>query len=149
GLDSTFPKNRVLLIDTNDASTFTYTLTAGPIDRSNRKYMLAITGLDTNFGRVGTSNQGPPVDTLARVRYSFIQTAPKIILYSRMFGWFGPNRLTFLALDSNWVDYKRAVGYGEQSFIPYQSSLNHVQGGLGVLASAGRDTVTVFLKPKP
>jgi hypothetical protein len=148
-LDSTFPKNRILLLDTNDATTFTYTLTAAPIDKSNRKYMLQITGLDTNFGKIRTSNQGPPVDTQALVRYSFIQTAPKIILYSRLFGWYGPNRLTFLAMDSNWVDYKRAVGYGENSFIPYQPSLNHINGGIGVWASAGRDTVTVYLKPKP
>ena len=148
-LDSTFPKNRILLLDTNNATTFTYTLNAGPVDKPNRKYMLQITGLDTNFGKVATSNQGPPVDTLSRVRYSFIQTAPKIILYSRLFGWYGPNLLTFLAMDSNWVDYKRAVGYGKTSFIPYQSSLNHIDGGIGVWASAGRDTVTVFLKPKP
>ena len=148
-LDTTFPKNRVLLLDTNNATTFTYVLNAAPVDHPGRKYMLQVTALDTAFGKVSTGRQGPPVDTSARVRYSFIQTAPHIIIYSRMFGWFGPNRLTFLALDSNWVDYKRAVGYGENSFIPYQSSLNHISGGIGVWASAGRDTVTVFLKPKP
>ena len=148
-LDSTFPKNRILLLDTTNATTFTYTLLAGPVDAPTRRYMLEVSALDTNFGKVSTNLFGPPVDTSAYVRYSFIQTAPQIILYSRLFGWFGPNRLSFLALDSNWVDYKRQVGYGKNSQIHYQSSLNHINGGIGVWASAARDTVTVFIKPKP
>lgn len=148
-LDSTFPKDRILLLDTNNATTFSYIVTAAPVDIPGRKYMLQVTALNTDYGKVSTGRQGPPVDTAAHVRYSFIQTAPRVILYSRLFGWFGPNRLTFLALDSNWIDYKRAVGYGENSFIPYQSSLNHITGGIGVWASAARDTVTVFIKPKP
>ena len=110
--------------------------------------MLGVLALDTTVGKIHTSRQGPPVDTSAYVRYSFIQTAPKIIIYSRLFGWFGPNRMSFLALDTNWVDYKRAVGFSEDAFIPYQSSLNHVNGGIGVWGSAARDTVTVFIKPK-
>jgi hypothetical protein len=147
-LDSTFPQNRILFLDTNNASTFSYTLTAGPVDNASRRYMLQVTASDTSFGKVPTSRFGPPVDTAAYVRYSFIQTAPRIILYSRLFGWFGRNQLSFLALDTNWVDYKRQVGYGERAQIHYQSSLNHINNGIGVWASAARDTVTVFIKPK-
>jgi hypothetical protein len=147
-LDSTFPLTKVLLLDTNDASTFNYVLTAAPIDIPSRKYMLEVSAIDTIYGKVPTGRAGPPVDTSAYVRYSFIQTAPRIIVYSRLFGWFGRNRLSFLALDSNWVDYKRAVAYGKEAFIPYQSSLNHIHGGIGVWASAARDTTTVFLKLK-
>lgn len=143
-----FPADRILVLDTNDATTFSYTLTAGPVDNPHRLYMLQITSLDTTYGKVPTSNQGPPVDTSAYVRYSFIQTAPNMIIYSRLFGWFGPNKIKFLALDSNWVDYKRAVGYGDNAFLPFQPSLNHVNNGLGIFASAGWDSITVFLKPK-
>jgi hypothetical protein len=148
-LDSSLPINDILLLDTANPATFSFTLTAGPVDAPTRKYMLEISALDTNFGKVSTNLFGPPVDTSAYVRYSFIQTAPKIILYSRLFGWYGPNLLTFLALDSNWVDYKRQVGYGQNAQIHYQSSLNHINGGVGVWASAAKDTVTVFIKPKP
>ena len=148
-LSKTFPDGKSLTLDTNNATTFSYTLTAGPIDVASRKYMLQVSALDTTVGKIFTGQQGPPVDTSAYVRYSFIQTAPRIIIYSRLFGWFGPNRLTILALDSNWVDYKRAVGYGDNAFIPYQSSLNHINGGIGIWASAAKDEVTVFLKPKP
>ncbi len=147
-IDSTFPKDRILLLDTTNASTFTYTLLAGPVDAETRRYMLEVSAIDTNFGKVSTNLFGPPVDTSAYVRYSFIQTAPRIIIYSRLFGWFGPNLLSFLALDSNWVDYKRQVGYGQNAQIHYQSSLNHINGGIGVWASAAKDTVTVFIKPK-
>ncbi len=146
--ETAFPSSRVLLLDTNDATTFNYTLTAGPVDAPGRLYMLQITALDTTYGKVPTGPQGPPVDTNAIVRYSFIQTAPNIKIYSRLFGWFGPNRLTFLALDTNWIDYKRAVGYGSESFLPYQSSLNHIQGGYGVWGSAAKDTIGVFLQLK-
>ncbi len=146
-LDKSFPADRILPLDTNNASTFTYGVTAGPIDESGRLYMLQITALDTTIGKIYTNPQtGPPVDTSAYVRYSFIQTAPNIRIYSRLFGWFGPNKLTILALDSNWVDYKRQVGYGQNSFIAYQPSLNHIKGGLGVWASAAKDTVTVYVK---
>ncbi len=147
-VDSTFPKDRILFLDTTNASTFTYTLLAGPVDAQTRRYMLEVSALDTNFGKVSTNLFGPPVDTSAYVRYSFIQTAPRIIIYSRLFGWFGPNLLSFLALDSNWVDYKRQVGYGQNAQIHYQSSLNHITGGIGIWASAAKDTVTVFIKPK-
>ena len=148
-LDSSLPKNDILLLDTANPSAFSFTLTAGPVDAPTRRYMLEVSALDTNFGKLSTNLFGPPVDTSAYVRYSFIQTAPQIILYSRLFGWYGPNLLSFLALDSNWVDYKRQVGYGERAQYHYQSSLNHIIGGIGVWASAAKDTVTVFIKPKP
>jgi hypothetical protein len=145
--DSAFPSDKVLILDTNDATTFNFTLLAGPT-QADRLYMLQVTALDTTFGKVNTGPQGPPIDTSAYVRYSFIQTAPNIKIYSRLFGWFGPNKLTFLSLDNNWVDYKRAVGYGDDSFLPYQPSLNHIEGGYGIWASAAKDTITVFLKVK-
>ncbi len=148
GVNDSFPKDRILPLDTNNATTFAYGLTAAPVDQKWRLYMLQVTALDTTVGKINTSPAGPPVDTTAYVRYSFIQTAPNFRLYSRLFGWFGPNRLTLLALDSNWVDYKRAVGYGENSFVPYQPSLNHIQGGIGVWASAAKDTTTVYVKLK-
>ena len=148
GLNDSLPDDRILILDTVNATTFRYGLTAGPIDKPGRLYMVYTTALDTTFGKIPTNQNGPPVDTAAYARYGFIQTAPNMRLYSRLFGWFGPNRITMLALDSNWVDYKRAVGYGGQAFISYQPSLNHVEGGIGVWASAGRDTVTVFIKPK-
>jgi hypothetical protein len=148
GLNDSLPDDRILVLDTINATTFRYGLTAGPIDEPTRLYMLYTTALDTTFGKIPTNQNGPPVDTSAYARYGFIQTAPNMRLYSRLFGWFGPNRITMLALDSNWVDYKRAVGYGGQAFISYQPSLNHVEGGIGVWASAGKDTVTVFIKPK-
>ena len=148
GVNDSLPADRVLLLDTVNATTFRYGLTAGPVDEPNRLYMVFTTALDTTFGKIPTNQNGPPVDTSAYARYGFIQTAPNMRLYSRLFGWFGPNRITMLSLDSNWVDYKRAVGYGGQAFISYQPSLNHVEGGLGVWASAGKDTVTVFVKLK-
>jgi len=147
GIKDSLPPDRILVLDTVNATTFRYGITAGPIE-PGRLYMVYTTALDTTFGKIPTNRNGPPVDTSAYARYGFIQTAPNMRLYSRLFGWFGPNRITMLALDSNWVDYKRAVGYGGQAFISYQPSLNHVEGGIGVWASAGRDTVTVFIKPK-
>ena len=148
GINDSLPKDRILPLDTNNASTFVYGVTAAPIDQPWRLYMLQVTALDTSVGKINTSIAGPPVDTSAIVRYSFIQTAPNFRIYSRLFGWFGPNRITALALDSNWVDYKRAVAYGPVAFIPYQPSLNHIKGGIGVWASAARDTVTVYVKRK-
>jgi hypothetical protein len=148
GLDSSLPTSKVLELDTGNAFGFYYLLTAGPVDEPGRKYMMEVSALDTTYGKIPTGEEGPPVDTAAYVRYSFIQTAPKIIIYSRLFGWFGRNMLRLLALDSNWVDYKRAVGYGKEAFYPYQSSLNHVAGGIGVWASAAKDDVVVFVKLK-
>jgi hypothetical protein len=143
-----FPAGNVLLLDTTNATNFAFTLTAGPVDNPSRLYMLKVSSLDTTIGRIHTGIQGPPVDTLAYTRYGFIQTAPNMQLYSRLFGWFGANRISILALDTNWVDYKRAVGYGSEAFLPYQSSLNHIIGGIGCWGSAGKDTVTVYVKLK-
>ncbi len=148
GLDSSLPPTKELELDTNNAIGFYYLLTAGPVDEPIRKYMMQVTALDTTQGKIVTGQEGPPVDTSAYVRFSFIQTAPKIIIYSRLFGWFGRNRLSLLALDQNWVDYKRAVGYGKEAFYPYQSSLNHIVGGIGVWASAAKADVDVFVKLK-
>lgn len=149
GLDDSLPSDRILVLDTNNATLFRYGLTAGPVDEPSRLYMLYTTALDSTYGKIPTGMHGPPVDTNAYARYDFIQTAPNMRLYSRLFGWFGPNRVTILALDSNWVDYKRAVGYGGQAFISYQPSLNHIEGGIGVWASAAKDAVTVFIKSEP
>lgn len=143
-----FPADGVIVLDTNDATTFNFTIKGGPVDEPSRKYMLQITALDTTVGKIHTGRQGPPVDTSAYVRYGFIQTAPNMQIYSRLFGWFGPNRITLLALDTNWVDYKRAVGYGDNAISTYQPSLNHINGGIGCWASAGRDTITVYVKSK-
>ncbi len=148
-LETSLPSDKVLPLDTNDASGFSYTITAGPV-QPTILYMMQINALDTTVGKIFTDPQaGPPVDTSAYVRNSFIQTSPRIILYSRLFGWFGPNRMTILALDSNWVDYKRQVGYGENAFSPFQSSLNKVKGGIGIWGSAAKDTVTVYVKFQP
>lgn len=147
-LETALPADRVLPLDTNDATDFSYTLTAGPVQQKIL-YMLQVNALDTTVGKIYTDPQaGPPVDTSAYVRNSFIQTAPRVTIYSRLFGWFGPNRMTMLALDSNWVDYKRQVGYGERG-LTYQTSLNKIKGGLGIWASAARDTVTVYVKYQP
>lgn len=146
--ETAFPTDRILILDTTNATNFNFTLKGGPVDEPNRKYMLQITALDTTFGKINTGVQGPPVDTNAYVRYGFIQTAPNMQIYSRLFGWFGPNRITLLAMDTNWVDYKRAIGYGAETIIPYQPSLNHIDGGIGCWGSAARDTITVFVKPK-
>lgn len=147
-LETALPLDRILPLDTNDATDFTYTLTAGPTQPAIL-YMLQVNALDTTVGKIYTDPQaGPPVDTSAYVRNSFIQTAPRVTIYSRLFGWFGPNRMTMLALDSNWVDYKRQVGYGERG-LTYQTSLNKIKGGVGIWASAAKDTVTVYVKHQP
>jgi hypothetical protein len=147
-LETSLPADRILPLDTNNASGFSYTLTAGPI-QPTILYMLQVNALDTTVGKIYTDPQaGPPVDTSAYVRNSFIQTAPRVTIYSRLFGWFGPNKMTMLALDSNWVDYKRQVGYGERG-LSYQSSLNKIKGGVGIWGSAAKDTVTVYIKYQP
>lgn len=138
-------RGQTIILDTNQLSTFQYFLAAGPVDDPNRKYMLGVTPLDTNQGKITISRQGPPVDTLALTHYSFIQTAPLIPVSPRLFAYYGPNRIDFIALDTNWVDYQRQVFQPNTS---YQPTLNHITGGMGVFASAARDTMTVFIKPK-
>ena len=144
GLSDSLP-SRTLVLDTNNLIAFNYGLTAGPIDNPNRKYMLEVSGRDTSFGKIITSQAGPPVDTTANTRYSFLQTAPNIRISPRLFAYYGPNLLTFLAVDTNWVDARRQ---SVQSTATYQPSLNHIIGGLGTWASGARDTVSVFIKPK-
>ncbi len=136
---------RTLSFDTNDLAAFSHSLTAGPIDEPNRKYFLEVTALDTSVGRIEIGVQGPPVDTNGVTRYSFVHTAPEIGLSPRLFGWYGPNRITFIAADTNWVDERRQ-NLGSRS--TYQPSLNHVNGGYGTFASGARDTVTIWILPK-
>jgi hypothetical protein len=138
-------RGQVIILDTNQLSTFQYFLTAGPNDEPNRKYLLSVTPLDTTQGKITVSRQGPPVDTLALTHYSFMQTAPLIGVSPRLFAYYGPNKIDFIAIDTNWVDYQRQVF---QANLSYQSSLNHIIGGLGVFASGARDTMTIFIKPK-
>ncbi len=144
GLNDSLP-SRTLTLDTNNLISFNYGLTAGPVDNPNRKYMLEVTALDTSSGRIETSQAGPPVDTNGATRYSFLHTAPNIPISPRLFGWYGPNRITFISADTNWVDERRQ-NLGSRS--TYQSSLNHVLGGFGTFASGARDTVTVWILPK-
>jgi hypothetical protein len=138
-------RGKEIMLDTNKLGDFQYFLAAGPIDEPNRKYMLGVTSIDTNQPKITLSRQGPPVDSLARTRYSFIQTAPMLPVSPRLFAHYGPNRIDFIALDTNWVDYQRQVIQQNGS---YQPSLNHIIGGMGIFASGARDTMTVFIKPK-
>jgi hypothetical protein len=144
GLNDSIP-SRNLILDTTNLRAFNYSLTAGPIDQPNRKYMLQVTALDPTKGRIETSQAGPPVDTNGVTRYSFVHTAPQIGISPRLFGWYGPNKISFIAADTNWVDERRQ-NIGERS--TYQSSLSHVSGGYGTFASGARDTVTVWISPK-
>lgn len=137
-------RGQLIVIDTNRLIDFQYTLTAGPIDDPNRKYLLGVTPLDTLAGKIRPL-PGPPVDTLASTRYSFLQTAPRIGLSPRLFGYFGANRIQFVAVDTNWVDYQRQIVNPNTN---YQPSLNHVEGGLGVFGSGARDTMTIWIKLK-
>lgn len=147
GLDDSLRHTRDLILDTTDYGAFRYTLTAGPIDYVNRKYMLKVLSLDTNIGRIHTPQQGPPFDSTGNTRYSFIQTAPVLPLSGRLFGWYGPQKISVLAIDTNWVDYTRQTfGGGDPS--GFQQSLNHIDGGIGIWGSAAVDTVTIYLKPK-
>lgn len=147
GLDDSIPPPRILILDTNNQAAFIHILTAGPVDSPDRRYQLQVTALDTTFGKIHAgSNAGPPLDSNSVTRFSFVQTGPILPLYSRLFGWWGPNKISFLAIDTNWVDLARQVQSGTAD--TYQPSLNHIIGGLGVWASAARDTTTVFLEPK-
>ena len=137
-------RGQTLILDTNNLALFVFLVTAGPVDNPNRKYLLSVTALDTNYGRIRLRREG--LDSLQVTRYSEIQTGPAIALTSRFFNWYGPNLVTFYAIDTNWTDYQRQIeGRGGTN---YQPSLNHIAGGIGVFASGARDTVSVFLKPK-
>jgi hypothetical protein len=138
-----------VILDTNSFGGFILPITAGPLSggfaEPNQKYMIQVLSYDT-LQKIRTPIQGPPVDTASFSRFSFLQTAPLVPLSGRLFGAFGRNRIAILAVDTNWVDYQRQVINGQ--FLGYQPSLNHVNGGIGVWASAARDTFTVYLKPK-
>src|SRR5688572_10252251 len=84
GVHDSLPSDKVLVLDTVNATTFRYGVTAGPVDQPGRLYMVYTTALDTTFGKVPTNQNGPPVDTAAYARYGFIQTAPNMRLYSRL-----------------------------------------------------------------
>ena len=131
-------------LDTNNLAAFAFIVTAGPVDNPSRRYLMSVTALDTNYGRIFPKGTG--VDSLQVTRYSNIQTGPAIVLTSRYFRWYGPNLITFYAIDTNWTDYQRQLeGRGGTN---YQPSLNHITGGVGVFASSARDTVSIFIKPK-
>jgi hypothetical protein len=130
-------------LDTNNLSTFAFLVTATPTDLSDSHYLLSVTALDTSFGRVHQGNLN--ADSSTFTRYSQEQTGPNIAFTPNLVRWYGPNLMTMYAIDTNWWDYQRQVGFGGSD---YQPTLNHVVGGMGVFASASRDTVSVFVKPK-
>ncbi len=137
-------RGKTLILDTNNLSTFAFVVTAGPVDRPDRRYIMTATARDTSYGRIRQRRQGP--DSLQVTRYSLVQTGPAIAVTSRLFNWYGPNTISFYAIDTNWNDYQRQLqNVGNTS---YQPTLNHVQGGMGVFASGARDTVTVMILPK-
>ena len=137
-------RGQTLTLDTNNLASFVFVITAGPVDNPNRKYLLTVTALDTNYGRIRSGDRG--ADSLQVTRYSEVQTGPAIALTSRFFNWYGPNLITFYAIDTNWTDYQRQIeGRGGTN---YQPSLNHIDGGIGVFASGARDTVSIFIKPR-
>jgi hypothetical protein len=133
-------RGQTIILDTNNLTNFAFLVTAGPVDEPNREYLISVTALDTTKGRIhvgGDSSQ-------ATTRYSQISTGPQIAITSRFFTWYGPSLLTFYAIDTNFADYQRQLSGGTD----FQPSLNHINGGIGVFASAARDTVSFILKPK-
>jgi hypothetical protein len=136
-------RGQTLILDTNNLAPFAFLVTAGPIDEPNREYLLSITGTDTNYGRISPES-GNGLDSLRTTRYSFVETGPAIPVTSRLLIWYGPELLTFNAIDTNWVDYQRQLTNGAD----YQPSLDHIVGGIGIFASGARDTVSFFVKPK-
>ncbi len=136
-------RGKTFILDTNNLANFAFIVTAGPVDNPNREYLLSVQALDTSYGRI-RYREGP--DSLSTIRYSNLATGPAIAVTPGMFNWYGPNLITFYAIDTNWSDYQRQIiGRGGVNFQP---TLNHIQGAIGVFGSAARDTVTIFLKPK-
>jgi len=131
-------------LDTNDLSHFAFLVTATTTDASDSRFILSVTALDTSNGRVRKGNLNE--DSSLFTRYSQMQTGPAIALTPNLIRWYGPNLMTFYAIDTNWWDYQRQVAGGGSS--DYQPSLNHIVGAMGVFASGARDTVSVFIKPK-
>ncbi|MDP4199123.1 MAG: DUF4249 family protein [Bacteroidota bacterium] len=136
-------RGRTFVLDTNNLASFVFVVTAGPVESPERRYLLSVTALDTNYGRIR-----PPrgLDSVLPIRYSLVATGPAIAVTSRFVNWYGPNLITFYAIDTNWTDYQRQII--TQGGTNYQASLNHIAGGMGVFASASRDTVSLFVKPK-
>lgn len=138
------PVNRIVTLDTNRFGDFIYKLAAGPRDYDHRKYVLKVTSLDrTPRLKISKRAPGPPVDTSAYTRYSFVRTAPEIALGPELIAYYGRNHVSLIALDTNWYDYRRMVFGSRGNYAP---SLNRVQGGLGVFGSGARDTLTIFVK---
>ncbi len=136
-------RGKTFTLDTNNLSNFAFVVTAGPVDEPNREYLLSVQALDTTYGLI-RHREGS--DSLATMRYSNIATGPAIAVTPGLLSWYGPNLITFYAIDTNWSDYqKQLIGRGGTD---YQPSLNHINGGIGVFGSAARDTVTIFIKPK-
>jgi hypothetical protein len=130
-------------LDTNNLSTFAFLVTATTTDASDSRFLLSVTALDTSNGRVRKGNLNADSSTFSRSSQE--QTGPAIALTPNLIRWYGPNLMTFYAIDTNWWDYQRQVGFGGSDYLP---SLNHIVGGMGVFGSASRDTVSVFVKPK-
>jgi hypothetical protein len=133
-------RGQTIILDTNNLANFVFLVTAGPVDESNREYLMSVTALDTTKGRIHVGGDSSQSTT----RYSQISTGPQIAITSRFFTWYGPSLLTFYAIDTNFVDYQRQLSGGTD----FQPSLNHIVGGIGVFGSAARDTVSFILKPK-
>jgi hypothetical protein len=131
-------------LDTNNLSTFAFIVTATPTDASDSRFLLTVTALDTSFGRIHGGNFNED-STPELTRYSQEQTGPNIALTSNLFKWYGPALITFYAIDTNWWDYQRQVGFGGSD---YQPSLNHIVGGIGIFGSGASDTASVFIQPK-
>ena len=145
GVADSLPEPRLYVFDTNNYRSFDHGVTAGPIDYHSRKYMLQVRSLDTNAPKIASNPQGPPVDTSSASKFTFPETAPRFRISPRLFSYYGPQLITIIAMDTNWVDHRRLT------FSPsavYEPSLNHLTGGLGVWASGAKDTVTIWIRPK-
>jgi hypothetical protein len=146
-------RGKTFSVDTNNLASLAFVVTAGPVDNPNRRYLLSVRALDTvEADSISPASRGyfpgelPDIDTNLTIRYSNLATGPAIAITPRLFIWYGPNLITFYAIDTNWSDYQRQViGRGGTN---YQPTLNHINGGIGIFGSAARDTVTIFLKPK-
>ena len=137
-------RGKEMLFDTTDLSHFPFLLTLGPPETSTQWYLLSVEGLDTTIGIIKGRGLNP--DSLTTTRFWFAQTGPTVAVGPQLFQWYGPNLITFRAIDSNWADYQRQTPpFG---FVNYEPSLNHVAGGMGIFGSGARDTVTVWLKQK-
>ncbi|HWF44856.1 MAG TPA: DUF4249 family protein [Candidatus Kapabacteria bacterium] len=136
-------RGQTFTLDTNQLASFAIPVTAGPVDDPNRRYLLSVTALDTNYGPI---KHRDGLDSSLVTRYSLIATGPTIVITPQLLGWYGPTLITFYAIDTNWTDYQRQIiGRGGTN---YQPSLNHIVGGIGIFGSGARDTVSVFIKPK-